>query len=178
MGQNAMDKVKITSFETDRLVLRLMTLDEWQDFVEHAVEADECYLVFAAEKSDELLEAVKRPYYSQVIYYTIHLPDSDQMIGYVGYNIDNNHIEYYIFKGHRRLGYAYEAVSALIDKLISGSILGEPVNEIRAWTVWENTPSIELLLKLGFRAISFRLGYDNTIGRNFSYTVETKEDAA
>lgn len=178
MGQKAMDKARITSFETDRLVLRLMPPDEWQEFVDHVIEADECYYTFASKKSDELLKKIRKPWYAKVIYYTIHLLGTDQMIGYVGYSTGTGDIEYFIFKDYRRLGYAYEAVATLIDQLINGSILGRPVHEIRAWTVWDNIPSTQLLLKLGFRVTGFRLCYDNSIGRNFSYTIETKEDAA
>ena len=178
MGQNAMNMVNITSFETDRLVLRLMTPDEWQEFVDHVIEADECFFTFASKKSDELLKKIRKPFYARVIYYTIHLPGTDQMIGYVGYSTGTGDIEYYIFRDYRRLGYAYESVAALMDKLLDGSLLCNPVSEIRAWTVWDNIPSTQLLLKLGFRATGFRLCYDNSIGRNFSYTIETKEDAA
>ena len=173
-----MNRAKLSEFKTDRLELRQMTPEEWQDFLDHVIAADECFLTFGSEKSDELLEEIKKPFYAQVVYYTIHLPKTDQMIGYVGYNVAIAHIEYYIFKDYRRLGYAYEAVASLMDKLLDGSLLGDPVGEIRAWIVLNNMPSEQLLLKLGFHETGLGLYYDNTIGRNFSYSKEEEEVSA
>lgn len=148
-------KVKINTFNTERLVLRSITTKEWRNFIIHTVEANEVLFQFAHEIDEGFFERNKTPYYSICIYYSIHLPETDEMIGYVGFCNDPDHpccneIEYYIFKDHRRMGYAYEAVGALIEKLLAGEIVERKVDQIKAYVVWDNDPSLNLLHKLGF----------------------------
>ena len=167
--KTAMEMAKIRSFETERLSLRLMTEADWDLFINHVLEADECYVTFAYEKSDELLEQIRKPCFTKVIYYSIFLPGTDEMVGFVGFSVDTDHIEYYIFKDYRRCGYAYEAVRAFINMILDGKIMNKPVNTIRAWTVWENTPSIDLLFKLDFHSMGFRITDEGSAIQYFSY---------
>ena len=47
MEKNAMDMAKTNSFDTKRLKVKQMTRDEWKNFVDHVVKADEVYDTFA-----------------------------------------------------------------------------------------------------------------------------------
>jgi RimJ/RimL family protein N-acetyltransferase len=175
--------VKIKEFNTERLILRSITTKEWQDFVIHAVEANEVLIQFAHELDEGFFERNKRPCYSICIYYSIHLPETDEMIGYVGFCNDPDHpcyneLEYYIFKPFRHRGYAYEAIGALIEKLFAGEIVNRRVEEVRASVVWENKPSMNLLRKLGFHSDGGRILMNDVIERCFSYTREEMEVSA
>ena len=176
-------KVKINTFKTDRLVLRSITTKEWRNFIIHAVEANEVMIQFAHEMDEGFFERNKAPCYDICIYYSIHLPETDEMIGYVGFCNDPDHpccneIEYYIFKHFRQRGYAYEAVSTLIEKLFAGEIVDRYVEEIRASVVWKNDPSMNLLWKLGFHGDGGRILMNDVIERCFCYTREEMEESA
>ena len=84
MEKNAMDMAKTTSFDTKRLKIRLMTRDEWKNFVDHVVEADEVYDTFACEADDDFFELVEKTNFNIAINYSVILSDTDEMIGYVG----------------------------------------------------------------------------------------------
>ncbi len=176
-------RVKINTFTTDRLVLRSITTREWRNFVIHAVEANEVLFQFAHEIDEGFFERNKAPCYSICIYYSIHLHETDEMIGYIGFCNDPNHpccneIEYYIFKNFRRRGYASEAISALIEKLFAGEIVDRYVDQVRAAVVWENEPSADLLWKLGFRGDGGRFLQNDVIERIYCYKREEMEESA
>ena len=168
--KQGMALAKIDSFDTKRLAFRLMTEAEWELFIYNTLVEDEIYITFGEEKNEELLGNITKPFYHNTIYYSLHLPDTNAMIGYVGYFTPKNQIEYYIFKDFRRQGYAFEAVGALVDMLTNGVILGKAIDEIRAWTVLENNPSSELLLKLGFQWTGYSVNYSGVTENNFLYS--------
>ena len=169
---------KINEFNTERLNLRLMTEEEWLEFLFRVVYADECYFQFGEEKSEDLLTRFKKPFYHRAIYFSIHLPETDELIGYVGYSTDIQFIEYYIFDDHRRSGYAYEAILELMRKLFNGSLLGKRLDELHAWVTWDNTVSANLLEKLGFEPLEgYRIFDNGTAGKFFDLNLN-KEDAA
>lgn len=162
------------AFATERLEIRNMTRDEWQLFVDNVVFADECLFMFAHEKDEKLLEAIKEPNFDKGLDYSIYLPDEDRMIGFMSFctsktHMDHNCIAFYIFEEYRRQGYAYEAVSALIEKLLDGTILGKPAKKILAWVVWGNNPSKKLVEKLGFRGGDYRVFDDGVAEQSFRY---------
>ena len=166
----------IVAFTTERLEIRKMTRDEWQLFVDNVVFADECLFTFAHEKDEKLLEAIKEPKLNSGLNYSIYLPDEDRMIGFMSFctsktHMDHNCIAYYIFEDFRRQGYAYEAVSTLIEKLLDGTLLGKPADEIIAWVVWNNIPSKKLVEKLGFRGGDFRVFDDGVAEQSFRYEI-------
>ena len=176
--KSGMKMAKISAFETERLELRFMTQEEWDEIVINTMFTDEFELLFAHEKSEEYCEKISKPSYDKVIYYSIHHPITDKLIGYVGYNTTNSYIEYYIIKEYRHCGYAYEAIRTLIEKLYDGTILGEPIEELHAWTLWYNKPSGQLLLKLGFHSTGFNIFDDGTAGQFFTYGPGTEEETA
>lgn len=162
------------AFTTERLEIRKMTCDEWELFVDNVVFADECLFMFAHEKCEKLLDAIREPIFNNGLNYSIYLPDEDRMIGFMSFctsekHMDYNSIAYYIFEAYRRQGYAYEAVSALIEKLLDGTLLGRPTDEILAWVVWNNNSSMKLMEKLGFRGGDYRVFDDGVAERKFRY---------
>lgn len=176
--KQGMALAKLDSFDTERLTLRLMTESEWDLFVYSVMASHEFYITFATEKSEEVLALIEKPFYHKVIYYSIHLPDTDAMIGYVGFSTDSKRIEYCIFKEYRLRGYAYEAVSRFVDFLCSGIITGKVIPAIHAWTVLGNEPSMRLLYKIGFHKSGFGIINDGTPVKNFSYELYYMEEAA
>jgi RimJ/RimL family protein N-acetyltransferase len=175
---------KLNSFNTERLALKLMTENEWQIFVDHVIEADEFYEMFACEMTEELLASVRGLFETRkTISYSIYLPNTNDMIGYVEFcvdegNRDYNHIAYCIFKDYRGHGFATEAAASLVDKLLSGEVLGRPANEIRAWTVWGNSASSRVLEKIGFHSTGYRIYDSGLIDQNFIYGPEGMEETA
>jgi len=176
--KTGMKMAKVNSFNTRHLRMRLMTEEEWDEIVINVMFANEFYYLFAHEKSEEFCEKIRKPSYDKVIYYSIHHPETDELIGYVGYNTKISYIEYCILKEYRNRGYAYEAVNRLIEKLFDGTILGYPIEDLHAWVVWDNNPSTQLLFKLGFHSTGFRIFDDGTAGRFFTYGPGTEEDIA
>ena len=162
------------AFTTERLEIRKMTRDDWELFVDNVIFADECLFTFAHEKDEKLLEAIKEPKLNSGLNYSIYLSDEDRMIGFMSFctsekHMDYNSIAYYIFEDYRRQGYAYEAVSTLIEKLLDGTLLGKPADEIIAWVVWGNNPSKKLIEKLGFRGGDFRIFDSGVAEQSFRY---------
>jgi RimJ/RimL family protein N-acetyltransferase len=160
-----------------------MTKEEWKLFVDHVVEADEVYETFACEADDHFFEFVENTNFDSAINYSVFLSETDEMIGYVGFCVDeecsdNNYISYYTFKDHRYNGYAYEYVCESMQKFLRGEIIERDIEGICAWTIWGNTPSSELLEKLGFQGFGYRIYDDGTILHCYSYEPEKLEDTA
>lgn len=183
MEKNAMEMAKTNSFDTKRLKVRLMAKEEWKNFVDHVVEADEVYDTFACEADEHFFELIAKTNFNVAINYSVILSETDEMIGYVGFCVDedcsdNNYISYYIFKDHRRNGYAYEAVCEFMQRILDGEIIERDINEICAWTICGNEPSSEMLEKLGFHSFGYRIYDDGTIMHCYSYEPEKLEETA
>ena len=176
--KTGMESARINEFNTRRLILRLMSEEEWDELLFRVVYANECYFQFGEEKSEELLTRFKKPFYHRTIYFSIHLPETDELIGYIGYATDIQYIEYYIFDDHRRYGYAYEAVRGLMRNLFNGTLLGKRLDELHAWVVWDNKASANLLEKLGFEPLEGYRIFDNGTAGKFYDFHRHKEDAA
>lgn len=112
------------------------------------------YFQYGVPYSGELLGAIDF-HSSGVLYYSLFLRDTQTMVGYVGLLPDEDdpgrgEIEYYIFRGHRRQGYAKEALAALLDRFFSGALTGTPGRRAQAETHLDNDASRRLLERLGF----------------------------
>lgn len=152
--------------ETERLILR-QSIDsrDLDSYISHLKSADEFYAQYGYDYSEELEQAIDF-YSSGVIYYTVFLKDTDEMIGYVGINPDrfNNSgdLEFYIFSEHRRKHYAAESIQAMIKWYFCEEIpmgkYSKNAKTITAETLEDNTPSRRLLECLGFErtATGFR----------------------
>ena len=179
-----MVKVKLTSFNTERLALRQMTAEEWHHMVDRIAESGEFYDMFACEMTKEMLIRVHGMFENRkTIAYSIFLPDNDEAIGFIEFYIDEescdcNHIGYCIFEEYRRQGYASEAAGSLIEKLLSGELTGSPVDEIKAWIVWGNIASSAVLRKTGFCSAGYRVYDDGLIRQDFIYSAKGMEETA
>ena len=149
---------------TDRLDLRPLTQEDWDRFIDQVFEAGECLLQFGYEQTEDLREHVKEPVIDQVIYYTIVLVETDEMIGYFGLAPKSNNIEFYVFAGQRHKGYAYEAVRAFMNSCIDGAVTGKPHTKFTAETIHDNEPCIGLLKKLGFKECRVGFRIDSGLG--------------
>lgn len=104
---------------SEHLVLR-KSVDErdLENYLMHIRQADEFYFQYGQPYSDELYSAINF-HYSEVIYFTVFLKDTDIMVGYVGImpecEFAQGEIEGYIFKEHRRKYNGTKAFMALID---------------------------------------------------------------
>ena len=133
---------------TDRLYLRHMADGEWDKLIAHVFDADEVYIQFQGRLTREMLE---KPCVDCVIYYTIMLPFTRDMIGYVEFTPWTKNISYYIFEEYRHQGFASEAVKAFMEACMRGEVPGRPVRRFYADVVDYNVPSKRLIRKLGFR---------------------------
>ncbi len=152
----------IDNCKSGRLDLRPMTDAEWTYIVDHVFESDECCFQFGYEKSDELHEMVAVPYREAVIYYSVFL--LDELIGYIGITPNTDNLEFYIVKGHRRNGYAYETIKTFIKSCEAGDITGETHNKFSAEVIMENKPCIMLLEKLGFKKTCWGMNMSSEYG--------------
>ena len=159
--------MKENCFFTDRLILREINVDEWDNYYNHVTEADEIFVQYGREPTEDLLEFIKHPT-PDVIYHSIILKDTDEMVGYIGIPEYNSSIEYYIFPEHRRKGYAYEALTAFVDAYLDGLITPNNKGNVTAEVVYENEASDRLLEKAGF----VRLG----VGCSFGWKDEAETE--
>ena len=145
------------TINTDRLYLRPMAEGEWLRIVDRVFEADESYTLFACEVTREVAE---KSNFGYVIHYTIMLPFTRDMIGYVEFTPWTKNIAYYIFEEYRHQGFAYEGVKAFMEACMRGEVSGRPEREFYADVVDYNVPSKRLLRKLGFREDDYGFYYD------------------
>lgn len=97
-----------------------------------------------------------------VVYYSILLKDTKEMIGYVGVTSERNEIEIYIFKEFRRRSYGNTVLKAFSDMYLNGAITGKEEMEVVAIALFDNDPAIKLLEKAGFtkRLMGFQIAFD------------------
>ena len=143
-----MRKTTGVTVRTGSLLLRPMCREEWTKVVEEVFEQDECLFQFGYEKSDGLREAVAEPNVAEVVYFSILC--EEEMVGYVGLSPASKNLEFYVFEGYRRQGYAREAVGAFVKACEAGEITGKAVDKFYAQVISDNTACIELMKKLGF----------------------------
>lgn len=142
-------------FETERLLIRRYEERDHDDCFDFLKDRETCYMdggyePFEAmnEAYDSLIQSFKADEGRLMIYSktdqkvigVIHLMDVKERA------VETMEIGYVIAPQYRRCGYAYEALSALIDKLQEDFKLDLLV----AGAIEENIPSIQLLKKLGF----------------------------
>lgn len=142
---------------TDRLYFKPMADGEWLRIVDRVFEAEESYTLFACEVTRERAE---KSNFSFVIHYTIMLPFTLDMIGYVEFTPWTKNIAYYIFEEYRHQGFAYEGVKAFMGACMRGEVTGGPEREFFADVVDYNVPSKRLLRKLGFCETGYGYFYD------------------
>ncbi len=145
----------------NNFILRPADDADWENYVRHLSETDEFYVQYGMEPTPELIEMI-RNMNPDVIYYSIILKDTGDMAGYVGITPDNNNLEFYLFKEHRKKSYGSSAVKAFCEMYLSGEITGKPEKEIIAETLFDNEPSSRFVEKIGFEreAMGFRVDFN------------------
>lgn len=144
--------------QTDRLILREMTAADWADYVAHVTEADELFVQYGIEPDERLMEFIKEPT-PGVLYLSITLKNTGETVGYIGVYEEEDNLEFYVFREHRRRHYCAEAVEAFIKAYLSGELTGTPHDRVIAETLWENGPAAEMLKRVGFvsDAVGFKV---------------------
>ena len=183
MKKNNMETAKLAAFETERLRMRLMTKDEWSIFVDRTIQAEEVNDTFACEPDDAFFRFALKTNFNMAINYSVFLADTGEMIGYVGFCIDEddpnlNNLAYYVFDEYRRQGYCIEAVKAITDMILNGEITEEKPDVIYAWVVWGNKPSSGLLEKAGYKGGDYRILENGFAERCYTYRTVEYEEAA
>lgn len=159
--------MKEKEFYTDRLILREINDEEWDNYYNHVTEADEIFVQYGREPTEDLLEFIKHPT-PDVIYHSIILKDTDEMVGYIGIPEYNSSIEYYIFPEHRRNGYCFEALKSFVELYLDGKITENNFDSVVAEIIMKNEASINMVIKAGFKKQS--------IGCSFNYKDEKGEE--
>lgn len=155
--------VQLKSINTERLVMRPITLDEWTNYHDHIVEADEVFLQYGEEPSEEVLDILKKPI-EGILYYSLLEKETGTMLGLIGIYEPNANLEYYTFPEHRNHGYCTEALTAFREAFLDGSMTGTPHEKIVAEIMKENAASRRVLEKTGFekKAMGIRLMMDDS----------------
>lgn len=151
-----------SSFEIE---LREVTDGDWEIYVSHVVSANEVYVQYGYEQTEELIECISTMT-SGVVYYGVYLKKDNTLVGYVGINPETDNLEFYIFKEYRQREIATLATKALIDSYFAGDVTGRAENTIMAGTLSENTIAIRLLAKLGFQEAGIGCRVDLTTKEN------------
>ncbi len=153
--------MKRKEMKTARIILRGINKDDWNNYVNHVIDADEIYVQYGCEPTPGLIDYIHEPT-PEVIYYSIIDIAANEMVGYIGILEENNSIEFYIFKEYRKNNYCTEALELFIKSYLDGDMTGTKHNEIVGETLLKNEASIHILKKAGFEkeAIGFRLSFD------------------
>ena len=155
----------LCNIETERLLLRPLSDEEWIVVVDHVFEASESLIQFGIDVDTFRKEMVEEPYREDVVYFAVVLGVRDDLIGYVGFTPRSNNLEFYVFYEYRREGYAYEAICAFVKAITEGTITGKPQTKIVTQVISDNTACIELMKKLRFSECG--CGFDITNGWGF-----------
>lgn len=159
--------MKEKEFYTDRLILREINDEEWDNYYNHVTEADEIFVQYGREPTEDLLEFIKHPT-PDVIYHSIILKENQKMVGYIGIPEYNSSIEYYIFPEHRRNGYCFEALKSFVDLYLDGKITENNREIVVAEIIMDNEASINMVIKAGFKK--------HSVGCRFGYKDKKKEE--
>lgn len=152
-------------FCSSRLTFRAMNEELSKKCIKHIVKDKEFESYFRLPKRKQ-----KMLYLHRSLYFAILKKDSKEMIGYIGFaqkepiECKFGNIEYYIFKEHRRNGYAKEAICTFSDELFSKKLYVNKETEyqhcykkkkadidlIRAIIYIDNVKSINTIKSCGF----------------------------
>jgi len=146
------------TIETDRLLLWPSEEDRDLWFYHKHLREDGDFELFTGLPYSE--DKVKLMRLTGSLYFTVVLKESQIMIGYVAYQETSGEVEFYIFRDWRRQGYGKEALTALMDRIFSGSLLVEGENGLQqlasptvisADTLAENEAAIRFMESCGFQ---------------------------
>ena len=140
--------------ETERLVLRPFALNDAQAYLAFFSDETDAYMdsgnIFTS--MDKEYEQLMDDFLTQTRY-TIIRRETEDVVGTINLMdvndraVETMEIGYSISPAHKRCGYAYEALSALLHYLLHDLHL----DMVIAGAFPDNTPSLELIKKLGFQ---------------------------
>lgn len=140
--------------ETGRLVLRRFEMDDAQAYFSFFSDKDDAYMdegtIFTAmdEEYDKLMASyAKQTRYSILQKGTGHIIGTINLMDINDRAVETMEIGYAIAPGYKRRGYAYEALSALLNYLLHDLNL----DMVIAGAFPDNIPSLRLIEKLGFQ---------------------------
>ncbi len=149
----------MTFVETERLTLRSVKAEDtavMHDYRNNEICAK--YQRGQAKNYDEIAQLVERRKYDILsvddpFMVAVALKDTDEMVGEIVVMPEDGTISmgYTFSYRHHRKGYAYESLSALINLLHERY----PAWDFISFTEPENTPSMNLLLKLGYKNMGY-----------------------
>lgn len=152
-----MERVK-TNISTDRLILTPLDPEKDQEnYISHLTSQNEFFVQYGLPYSDDvILEMIEMYSDHELIYYSLFLKETQEMVGYVGLRLPSSctpsgNLEYYIFNEFRNSGYGKEAVKVFCNSFFQGLFTGKPEHEIVAETMTDNTASCKLLESVGFQ---------------------------
>ena len=167
----------LKEFYTDRLIIHETTMDEWRKYVHDILASDDdLWLQYGYEPDVALAEAIEEPTFG-VIYYSVILKATNEMVGYVGIaEWKDNEIEFYTFRKHRKNGYCKEAVAAFVKEYTEGNVNGETREKVTAEIMSENTAAESILKSVGFEKIAtgMTLGFKEENGNKLQALVSSK----
>lgn len=148
------------ALKTDRLLIRRFCMDDANACFPFMSDVQGMYLDGCKPFSsmDEAFWERMKLFAKREGQYVIVLKNTDEVIGTINVFDDDSRavsakeIGYAIHPDHRRKGYAHEAISAISDLLRKHLLF----DMVIAGVLQENTPSIKLLEKLGFRCEGIR----------------------
>ncbi|MCH9644946.1 MAG: GNAT family N-acetyltransferase [Gammaproteobacteria bacterium] len=151
-------KTPLPKLEIDsNYFLREHSLDDIDAFYEYYTDPDVARYILAstpknkAEAKEEIVYCRNLFTYKRGLYWSIVKRPENKMIGAIGIYMNNHHhraeICYDLHKDYWRKGITSKAITAVMQYLFDD---GE-IHRVEALTVKENTASIKLLEKLGFR---------------------------
>lgn len=137
--------------ETDRLLLRPLTSEEWTLIVNSIIDSGEVLLQFGCGDSGSFRDVVSEMNEETVVYCAMVLKSSGELIGYAGVSQKSRNLEFYVLGEFRRQGYAYEGIGAFLELCDLDMVVAE--------TIKDNEPCICLLEKLGFKSRGFEYNF-------------------
>ena len=151
--------------ETDRLILRRMTAEDFEDFYEYAPDPERCRMMGTAplRSRKEALEAFQWLLFNEKRFYAIVLREENKVVGHI--EVQNypeegvrpelagktgRVLSFCVSRAYQRRGYAAEALRALIGYLFES----RGVDYIVSGYFDFNGPSAALHRKLGFQVFA------------------------
>lgn len=137
--------------ETDRLLLRPLTSEEWTLIVNSIIDSGEVLLQFGCGDSGSFRDVVSEMNEETVVYCAMVLKSFGELIGYAGVSPKSRNLEFYVLGEFRRQGYAYEGIGAFLELCDLDMVVAE--------TIKDNEPCICLLEKFGFKSRGFEYNF-------------------
>jgi len=168
-GENYTQYDNINNFSSERLSLIPWTSELNKEYINHflkEIKEYESFFGMDCNNTSQIAQDCLQSY--RPLSFAIILKDSNELIGETALQLIKNdalyNLEYYIFPEYRKRGYAYEAVSLLINKAVRRELIIRketvkvgvyeeeiaPIKCIEAKIRSSNTASIRLVEKLGF----------------------------